>query len=179
MKAPTATMSGQQLLWTTGEPCRWQSRTAKNARDLSQSGSLQCSSSLSCLIHFLLSESPIRRLVSCHDPPYVDPLHLRQRSRRHDWHEAVRHFRDNGRYFSLLRYTQGTEARRRLHDTSKVMTSSKLIPYTILARPIEYVLHLRGVMFSLSTSTGSCRDHKAFLVSTLHMPPASENCGAD
>ncbi len=34
-------------------------------------------------------------------------------------------------------------------------------------------------MFSLSTSTGSCRDHKAFLVSTLHTPPASENCGAD
>ena len=35
------------------------------------------SSFLVKLIHFLLSESPIRPLVSCHDPPYVDPFTLK------------------------------------------------------------------------------------------------------
>jgi len=37
------------------------------------------------------------------------------------------------------RLVEGSMIRRR-----SCITSSKLIPYTILARPIEYVLHLRG-----------------------------------
>jgi hypothetical protein len=42
MKAPTATrnMSGHRLLWTAGEPCRWQSRTTKSTGDWLESGSL-------------------------------------------------------------------------------------------------------------------------------------------
>jgi len=30
-----------ELLWTAGEPCRWQSSTAKSAREVLRSGSLR------------------------------------------------------------------------------------------------------------------------------------------
>jgi hypothetical protein len=43
MKIQTASMSGLQLLWTAGEPWRWQPSTEKRARELLQSGSPQCS----------------------------------------------------------------------------------------------------------------------------------------
>ncbi len=45
-EARTANMSGHQLLWTAGEPCRWKSHNMKSAKDSLQSGPPQCSRSV-------------------------------------------------------------------------------------------------------------------------------------
>ena len=47
MKPPTVNMIGHRLFWTMGGPCRRESRSTRRARDPLQSGSLQCSSTVS------------------------------------------------------------------------------------------------------------------------------------